>query len=643
MKIAVCSLATVFPILIALPAGAATALPGDIADMSIEELANIQISSVSKKTEPLAAAAASVFVITADDIRRSGWTTIADVLRLSPNLQVAQVSNGAYAISARGLNGSNNSASNKLQVLIDGRSVYAPLFSGVFWDAQDLMLEDIERIEVISGPGGTLWGVNAVNGVINITTRAAGATQGSMSVVSAGQRGYDLAFRQGGVMAGGGHWRAYAKMLDQRHTELASGGKVNDARQQAQLGWRADWERGSHQFSVHGAAYRGDADQPEPGALQTGAPIVLGPIDASGANLTGRWRVALASGGSISLQGTLDHTRRVVAPTFGESLDLADLQFQHSVGSMGAHTLVWGANYRRTWDEVTNSEYLAFLPAKTSQTWSSLFAQDEILLRPDLRLIAGARIERNVYTGTEFLPTLRLAWTMAPAHTVWASASRTVRAPSRLDADAFIPGAPPYLLRGGPRVRSEVAKVMELGYRGQPLPQLSYSITAFHHDYDHLRTQEVDAGGTFVTFGNLMEGKARGIEMWGNYQATPTWRLSAGLLALHERLQLKAGSNDLAGPSTVGKNPAQTAQLRSTLNLAADKELDLALRRVARLSDPDVPGYTALDARFGWRVQRGLELSVFGHNLNGGHGEFGPVATRTELGRTVGAKLVWQR
>lgn len=643
MKIAVCSLVAVFPVLFALPAGAATALPADIADMSIEELANIQIHSVSKKPEPLAAAAASVFVITADDIRRSGWTTIADVLRLAPNLQVAQVSNGGHAISARGLNGSNNSASNKLQVLIDGRSVYAPLFSGVFWDAQDLMLEDIERIEVISGPGGTLWGVNAVNGVINITTRAAGATQGSMGVVSAGQHGYDLAFRQGGVMAGGGHWRAYGKVLDQRHTELASGGKVNDARRQAQLGWRADWERGSHQFSVHGAAYRGNADQAEPGALQTGAPIVLGPIDTSGVNLTGRWSVALGSGSSVSLQGTLDHTRRIVTPTFGESLDLADLQFQYSAGAMGAHTLVWGANYRRTWDDVTNSEYLAFLPARTSQTWSSLFAQDEILLRPDLRLIAGARIEHNVYTGTELLPTLRLAWTMAPAHTVWASASRTVRAPSRLDADAFIPGAPPFLLRGGPQVRAEVAKVLELGYRGQPLPQLSYSITAFHHDYDHLRTQEVDAGGTFVTFGNLMEGKARGIEMWGNYQATPAWRLSAGLLALHERLQLKAGSNDLAGPSSKGKNPAHTAQVRSTFSLAADKEIDLALRKVARLSDPEVPGYTAIDARFGWQVQRGLELSVFGHNLNGGHGEFGPLATRTELGRTVGAKLVWQR
>ena len=642
MKTAMLRLAGVLPLLLALPVRANVTLPADIADLSIEELANIQIHSVSKKPETLAAAAASVYVITADDIRRSAWTSIADVLRLAPNLQVAQVANGGYAISARGLNGSNNSAPNKLQVLIDGRSVYAPLFSGVFWDAQDLMLEDIERIEVISGPGGTLWGVNAVNGVINITTRAARATQGGMGVLSAANGGYDVAFRQGGAIGGGGHWRAYGKYLDQRHTELADGGEVNDARQQAQLGFRADWERGAHQFSVHGNAYRGDADQAEPGALQTGAVLVLGPVETSGVNLTGRWQHALRHGGSVSLQGTLEHTRRVVPPTFGESLDIADLEFQHSVGAIGAHTLVWGANHRRTWDDVANSAYLAFLPAKTSQSWSSLFVQDEVALRPDLRLIAGARIERNEYTGTEWLPTLRLAWTVAPAHTLWASASRTVRAPSRLDADAFIPGAPPYLLRGGPRIRSEVARVVELGYRGQPLPNLSYSITAFHNDYDHLRTQEIDPGFTFITFGNLMQGKSRGIEMWGNLQATQAWRLSAGLLTLQERLRLKPGSNDLAGPLTVGKNPSHTAQLRSTFNLSEGKEIDVVLRKVGALRDPAVPGYTAVDARFGWRLQRGLELSLFGQNLNGGHGEYGAVSTRTELGRTVGARLVWQ-
>ncbi len=643
MKTAFLRLAGVLPMLVTLPARAADGLPADIADMSIEELANIQIHSVSKKPEALAGAAASVFVITADDIRRSGFTSLPEVLRLAPNLHVGQSSNGGYAISARGLNGSNNSAPNKLQVLIDGRSVYAPLFSGVFWDAQDLMLDDVARIEVISGPGGTLWGVNAVNGVINITTRSARDTQGGMGVVSAGERGYDVAFRQGGAMAGGGHWRVYGKYLDQRRSELADGGAVDDARKQAQIGFRADWERGASQFSVHGNAYQGDAGQPAPGAIQTGVPFELGAVTTSGVNLTGRWTVALGDGDNVSLQGYFDRSKRTVPPTFGESLDIADLQFQHSLAARGAHTVVWGANYRHTWDEVANSPYVAFLPAKTTQSWSSLFAQDDIALREDLRLIVGARVERNVYTGTEMLPTLRLAWTMAPAHTLWASASRTVRAPSRLDADAFIPGTAPFLLRGGPRIRSEVATVTEFGYRGQPLPNVSYSMTAFHNDYDHLRTQEVDASGTFVTFGNLMEGKSYGIEMWGNYQASKAWRLSAGLMALHQKMTLKAGSNDLAGPGTAGKDPSHTAQLRSTFNLSDDKELDLVLRKVGALSNPDVPGYTALDARFGWRLRRGLELSLFGQNLNGGHGEYGPLATRAEVGRALGMKLVWQR
>ncbi len=633
-------LAPLAPLLLALPAWAQIEIPANLADMSIEDLATIQVTSVSRKPERLTGAAASVFVITNDDIRRSGATSIPEVLRLAPNLQVAMVSNGGYAISARGLNGSNNSAPNKMQVLVDGRSVYAPLFSGVFWDAQDLVLEDIERIEVISGPGGTLWGLNAVNGVINITTRAARDSTGTLAVLSAGQSGHGAALRQGGAMAGG-HWRVYGKYLNQRHTELASGARVNDARHQSQLGFRADWERGEHRFSAQGNAYRGAAMQPEPGAVQTGAALLLGQIDTAGVNLGARWTYLMQGGANLSVQATFDHSKRDVPPAFAESLDIADLQFQHTLAARGAHTLVWGANYRHTWDDVSNSDIVAFLPAKLRQRWGSLFAQDDIALRDDLRLILGARVEHNPYTGTELLPTARLVWQAAPAHALWTSASRTVRAPSRLDADTYIPGRPPYVLRGGPQVRSEVATVVELGYRGQPLPQLSYSMTAFYNDYDHLRTQEVDASGSFLTFGNLMQGRARGLEMWGNFQATPRWRLSAGLLALHEALALKAGSNDVDAPGIAGKNPSHTAQLRSSYKLSDDKEIDVALRKVGALSNPDVPGYTALDARFGWRLRKGVELSVLAHNLGGGHGEYGPLDTRSEVGRSLGVKLVW--
>lgn len=637
-------IASCFGVLLALPAAAEefeAGRPASLADLSIEELANIEITSVSKKPERLLDAPASVFVITGDDIRRSGARSLPEALRLAPNLHVAQRSSYGYAISARGLNGSSNSAPNKLLVMIDGRSVYAPLFSGVFWDMQDLMLEDVERIEVISGPGGTLWGVNAVNGVINITTRPAGATQGGLAVLRGTTDSVDAAFRQGG-RSGEADWRVYGKVLQRSHGEVEGGARLNDAWRQAQLGFRTDWQRGADSISVKGNAYRGQLEQPEPGEISvTGTSLRLGEIDTEGVNLSARWEHALDAGGQLSVQAYLDYTRRQVPPTFTESLQIADLQFQHTLPAWGRHSLVWGANLRHSWDRVENSEVIAFLPAREEQTWASLFAQDEIALRPDLSLTLGARIERNDYTGNEFLPTARLSWRLTPRHALWTGLSRTVRAPTRLDVDAFIPGRPPYLLRGGPRVRSEVARVVEVGYRGQPLPGMSTSVTVFHNRYDHLRTQEVDPSRTFITFASLMEGEATGIEMWGGYQMSDAWRLSAGFTALHERLRLKPGSNNLAGPGTAGKDPEHTLQLRSHYAFDDRRELEVGLRKVAELENPSVPGYWALDARFGWRLTPDLELSLVGQNLNGSHAEYGAAGARLEIDRRVGLKLVW--
>ncbi|MES2534896.1 MAG: TonB-dependent receptor [Pseudomonadota bacterium] len=626
------------------PACAAPVPVLSYADMSFEELGSIRITSVSKKPEKLADAAASVFIITADDIRRSGATSLPEVLRRAPNLNVAQVSGGGYAISARGLNGSNNSAPNKLLVLIDGRSVYSPLFSGVFWDVQDVMLDDIERIEVISGPGGTLWGVNAVNGVINVITRPASQTQGGLVSIGGGNRGNDTAFRYGGTFGDDGSYRIYGKRFDRKHTSTESGATVNDAGHNNQIGFRADWRRPRNQVTVHGNAYTGSADQPAPGAINiTGTNLALGPIDTSGANLTTRWQHLLEDDSSLSFQVYLDHTRRRVPPTFSETLNIVDMEFQHSLRPSGGHAVVWGANYRYGMDHVSNSAIFAILPGKVNQKWASLFVQDEITLRKNLELTIGARLERNDYTGNEILPNLRLAWKFAPDHLLWTAASRAVRAPSRLDSDAFIPGVPPYLLNGGRTVRSEVANVYELGYRGQFGNKTSYSITAFHNVYDHLRTQEVDPGRTFLIFANEMEGTASGVETWGTYQATPGWRLSAGYTALRENFRLKSGSNDLNGPGSAGKDPAHTWQLRSSFTMAPDRELDISVRHAAALSNPAVPAYTAVDARFGWKLRRDLELSITGQNLFGTrHAEYGPLATRSEIPTSVYLKLLWK-
>jgi iron complex outermembrane receptor protein len=617
--------------------------PAEFADLSIEELANIDVTSVSKRPERLQDAPASVFVITADDIRRAGSRSLPEALRLAPNLQVARASNTAYYISARGMNGTSNSPANKLLVMIDGRSVYSPLFSGVFWDEPDVMLEDVERIEVISGPGGTLWGVNAVNGVINIITRHADDTRGDQLVLRGDSDGAQAAFRHG---AGGpGHsWRIYGKVFGLGHGELANGKPIDDAWDQGQVGMRADWTRGADRFSVNGNAWRGRQGQPVPGAVAApGASTGLDDIVTRGANLTGRWERTLDNGGSVSAQAYADHRYREVPPTFTDSVGIADLQVQHSLPAMGTHSIVWGGEYRYSRDHVTNSRFVAFLPASDRQAWASLFAQDEITLADSLRLTAGARYERNPYTGAQLLPTLRLSWRVSPAHSLWAGYSRTVRAPSRLDVDAYVPGAAPFLLAGGPRVRSEVARVFEIGYRGQVGQDMSYSVTAFRNLYDHLRTTDIVNGGSTIEFGNQMEGRAHGVEAWGSYQVSEAWRLSAGVTALRERFSLTPGSVDAGSVATTGADPAYTAQLRSSYAFDGTREMEVALRRVGALGRPAVPGYTALDLRFGWRFAPGMELSVIGANLNGGHREYGVEQFASEVPRSVGVKLVWQR
>lgn len=607
------------------------ALPAyeSFASLSFEELANIQITSVSKKAERLADAAASVYVITNEDIRRAGATNLPAALRLAPNLQVAQISAQNYAISARGF---NNTTANKLLVLIDGRTVYTPLYSGVFWDAQDVMLEDVERIEVISGPGGTLWGTNAVNGVINVITRSAQESQGGLLVAGGGNREQGAAVRYGAPLGNGGHYRIYGKYSDRNHTSTASDKAVRDDWNKAQAGFRADWGSAQEQFTLQGDAYRGDLDQI---SLPSAARI-------SGLNLLSRWNRKLANGSSFNLSAYYDRTERNFPGSYHETLDIVDMQVQHAWQPIGAHSIVWGARYRQAIDQMDNSNTLAFLPAYLKQTWGGVFVQDEVELRSDLRLTAGVRVGRNDYTGVEVLPSVRLAWKASAEQLLWSAISRAVRTPSRIDRDFYAPSQPPYLLTGNTTFRAEVANVIELGYRAQPTKTMSYSVTAFHAVYDDLRSLERLASGSFV-IGNQMEGSTSGIEAWGAYQATPTWRLSAGFTAMKERLRLKPGSTDPIGISGAGNDPAHSWQLRSAWDIAAGRELDIALRHVAALPNPAVPAYTAVDVRFGWKLQRDLELSLTGQNLfSGNHAEFGSLPNRSEIAPGIFLKLLWK-
>ncbi|TAK92211.1 MAG: TonB-dependent receptor [Burkholderiaceae bacterium] len=596
-----------------------------LTDLTLEELANIQVVTVSKKPESLSETPAALYVITAQDIRRSGAMTLPEALRLAPNLQVARNTAGQYAITARGF---NSTSANKLLVLIDGRIVYTPLYSGVFWDVQDVALGDVERIEVISGPGGALWGANAVNGIINVITRNARDTQGSTIAVTAGSTGSLATARYGGALNNGGHYRVYGNRHDWDNTERANGTEIKDSGHLNQTGFRTDWGGGAESMTVQGDAYDGRIGQ----AAALSATV-------QGANLLGRWQRTLSDSEHMQLQAYYDYSERDHPAVFAETLHVFDIEFQHSFSPRLDHSLVWGGGYRLAHDDVTNSAVLAFLPAQITQHWSNLFVQDEIRLRDGLMLTVGSKAQRNDYTGFALLPSVRLAWKPAPDQLVWSALSRSVREPSRLDRDLYAPGQPPFtFLAGGPNFRSETADTFELGYRSQPSKNLSYSITAFHSRYRHLRTFE----SSTKTLDNKMAGYTSGLETWGTWQVQPGWRLAAGLTLLRERLHLVEDSTDVTGPAGAGNDPAHTWMIRSMHDLSSKQQFDLTVRGVGALPNPAVPAYVAVDFRFGWMVSRDLELSFGAQDLfDAEHPEFGTSATRSEIGRNIYVKLDW--
>ncbi len=597
-----------------------------LTDLTLEELANIQVVTVSRKPESLSETPAALFVITAQDIRRSGAMTLPEVLRLAPNLQVARSTSSQYAISARGF---NTTTANKLLVLIDGRTIYTPLYSGVFWDVQDVALGDIERIEVISGPGGALWGTNAVNGIINIITRNARDTQGVATEAAAGSDGTLATARYGGALFNGGHYRVYGNRHDQNHTERANGSTVTDAWHRTQAGFRADWASGAENITFQGDAYDGKI------GLATSPAASI-----QGANLLGRWYRKLSDTEYVQVQGYYDYTWRKHPTVFAEDLHIFDIEFQHGFSPRKDHNMVWGGGYRYARDDVTNSAVLAFLPAQVNLHWGNLFVQDEIRLQENLMFTGGLKLQHNDYTGFAFLPSLRLAWKPTPDRLIWGALTRSVREPSRIDRGLYAPGQAPFTtLAGGPDFRSEIANTAELGYRSQPGKNLSYSVTLFHSRYQHLRTFE----SSTKMLENKMAGYTSGLETWGTWQVQPGWRLSAGLTLLRERLRLVDGSTDTSGTAGAGNDPAHTWMLRSQHDLSGKQEFDLTVRRVGALPSPALPGYVALDLRFGWSVNRDLDLSLGVQNLlDSKHPEFGTAATRSEIGRSVYLKLRWR-
>jgi len=613
----------------AVPAVAAANTPSveELRSLSIEDLANVEITSVSRRPESLSQAPAAVFVITAEDIRRSGATSLPEVLRLAPNLEVARRNAQTYAISARGFN--SIEAANKLLVLIDGRSIYSPLFSGVYWDQQQVMLADIERIEVISGPGGTLYGANAVNGVVNVITKSARDTQGGLADLKGGPVDQAGAVRYGGKFGENGAYRAYAMAFGRGHSDLPDGTSARDGFQGKQTGFRTDWNAGKAGFTVQGDLYDNDTDSG--GELFNGTP---GGGQLFGGNLLGRWRQQLNGGSTLELQSYISRDHRF-ASNATEVDDTFDVQAQHTFGFGERNEVVWGLGHRINRDKfINNVNIFVFDPPVKTYNLSNVFLQDTYAIEDNLKLTVGTKFEYNTFSGFEYLPSARLAWQVSDAHLLWSAVSRAVRTPTPIDRNLVAPG----LFIGGPDFRSEKLIAYEVGYRGRPSADATFSVSLYYNQYDDVRTTQLSpTGGLPISFGNGLRGDGYGVEAWGEYRALPWWRLSPGVNFLHKNLGLKPGATDISNRQSTGNDPAYQFSLRSAMDLPHGLELDVGVRTVDDLPNPPIASYVAVDARLGWHVTDGIELSLSALDLfDGRHAETAASAgPPLDLRRTV--------
>jgi iron complex outermembrane receptor protein len=603
-----------------------------LGEMSLQELSDLQVTSVSKSAEPLRNAAASIYVITAEDIARSGATSVAEALRLAPNLQLSQYTSSNHVAGARGFAGAPNlqNFSNKLLILIDGRSVYSPLYSGVYLDAQDVLLEDVERIEVVSGPGATLWGANAMHGVINVITRPAYLTAAPLASVGVGTQERVVAARLGQRVDERLAWRAYAKVFERDATELASGAAAEDDWRKTQGGFRMDWADGADTITLQGDAYQGRVNEPGP----------LGPA-VEGANLLGRWRRG-EDGSNWQVQGYYDYTRRAQpGGRVAFSLDTFDLEAQRSHVT-ARHRLIWGAGLRINRFEITNEPALSFEPPGRDLTQGNLFVQDTLSLGSGHDLTVGLKAERDGYGDWHLLPDLRLSARLGDDALAWAALSRAVRSPTPFDRDVIERQGGQVILVGDADFRAEQVDTLELGLRLQPHASLSLSLALFGNRYDDLRTIEPDPLTLLpLRWDNGMRGETYGAEAWAKWQVSSWWRLSPGIRVLHKELEFSPGASGFLGLGQAGNDPRWQALLGSSMDFGAGWRLELQLRHVDELPEPRLASYRELNANLVWQATRSLDVAVTGTNLlHRAHQEY-PAPSGTWIRRAALLQLRW--
>lgn len=586
-------------------AGDTSGAAGELKDLSIEQLMDIPVTSASKTAQPVSDAAAAIYVISHEDITRSGATSLPEILRLAPNLQVVQISASNYTITARGFSGNSadQNFSDKLLVLIDGRSVYSPLYSGVYWDAQDVMTEDIERIEVISGPGSTLWGANAVNGVINIITRSSAETQGGLVGVGDGSFERNANAQMGGRLTDDMSYRVYAKGFERDALDLPSGQDADDGWSKIQAGFRSDWSHVADAVTVQGDVYRGNESQ-------------LGDADVSlsGANVLARWQRAFSETSSFQIQTYYDQTQRATEGAGAFVLNTYDIELQDSLLLGGSNQIVWGGGYRTSRYGITGTPTFYFTPENATLNLGNVFAQDSIALASKLKLIVGVKLEDDPYSGTSPLPDARLSWKVSDTTLLWAAASRAIRSPTPFDRNVNEVLGGELFLTGSPEFKPEKVTAYEVGYRGQIGSVFSVSASGFYNVYSDLRSLEFGPELLPLQWGNAMEGDTYGVELWGNYQVLDWWRLAFGLNELRENLHFAAGSSDLLGIAQAGDDPNHQYSLRSSVNFG-DFTFEADLRNIGSLPNPEVPAYTELNSRLDWHISKHWAAALSGSNL----------------------------
>ena len=628
--------------------------PVEAREFTLDQLMNARIYSVSKKTEKLSTAASAITVITEEDIRRSGVNNIPDALRLVPGMQVGRVDSETWAISARGF---NNVFANKLLVLQDGRSIYTPLFSGVFWDEKDTLLEDLDRIEVIRGPGATLWGANAVNGVVNIITKPADETQGWLATAGGGSEDRAMVgARYGGKLSDNAYYRVYGKYANHDSSETPNGGDAQDSWQMGRGGFRTDWKpTDQNLFTFEAEGYGGKENQTfivpaNPTVLGSpGSTLLADDKTVAGGNVLSRWTHSFSENSDFRLQTYYDTTRRVSA-VFEEKRDTADVDFQHRFPLGDRNDILWGAGYRFTHDNIGNTPIVALNPDERTIHLFNTFLQDEIeLVRDRVHLTLGTKVEYNSYTHFELQPGGRLAWTPNDNQTVWGSISRAVRTPSRAEREIMLhqvgnPPAPPVNIEfdGSSQFESEKMMAYELGYRWKIHKRLSTDLALFYNEYDDLRSIDPTASPVVFTLGNKRTGEAYGVEFAPAWQPVDWWRLQAA----YSYLQIQIHHDTSRDPDDERRNPHHQFTFRSVMDLPHNVQFDSVVRYVDSLPAWKIPSYVALDLRLAWWPTKNLEIAIIGRDLlDNRHPESVPsnVATlATEVERSVFGKITWR-